>query len=215
MSNTIWTPPHHGGTNICCGDGYFANSIKRDYGETEFKEMMNKLRPEYDRFKNLGGTMLNDGAGTDYQESMDGHEIDQATGEILTKYVGMTLGQKLEAAFDMRFEIDELEGKVKDIKSIYTGLQREILAEMAEKDLDKIECPRGSASYKVEPYPNIQNHMEFFEWVAETKRFEFLEKRCSRAAIKDMLTNEGLLPPGIATYNKESISLRKKSVRRA
>ena len=126
----------------------------------------------------------------------------------------MSLGQKLESAFDLKYEIEELEGKVKEVKSIYESLQREILAEMAEKDLSKVECTRGSATYKVEPFPSIEDHMEFFDWVAETKRFEFLEKRCARAAVKDMLLNEGLLPPGIKTWQKESISLRKKTIRK-
>ena len=160
---------------------------------------------------------------------VNGQIVDKSTGEILVasnsveldeeelgfNTEGMSLGQKLDTIFDLKMEIETLEDQVKIIKSEYEFIQREILTEMADKDLDKIECSRGSATYKVEPFPNIKNHMAFFEWVAETKRFEFLEKRCSRSAIKDMLSTDGLLPPGIDTYQKESISIRKKPVRRS
>lgn len=144
-------------------------------------------------------------------EETNGMTIDSETGEILD--TPMTLGQKLDSAFELKFQIDALENQVKDLKDSYNVLQMEILNEMADKDLDKIECGLGSATLKVEPYPNIKDHEQFFEWVAENKRFEFLEKRCSRSAVKDMLANEGMVPPGIDTFMKQTLSIRKKARR--
>lgn len=154
-------------------------------------------------------------------------KVDEETGEILERepddeesvdaslnVSGMTLGQKLDAAFDLKFQIDELESKVKDLKNDYNAVQMEILNEMQDKDLAKIECTYGSATFKTEPFPNIKDHMSFFEWVADTRRFEFLEKRCSRSAVKEMLTSEGILPPGIDAFLKATLSIRKKTVRR-
>lgn len=127
----------------------------------------------------------------------------------------LTLGQKLEIAFDKRFEIEAIEAKVKEMKQDYEQLQMEILNEMSEKDLDQIKCARGTATLKVEPYPNIKDANEFFNWVADTRRFEFVEKRCSRAAVKDMLATEGVLPPGIDTFMKSTLSMRKAAVRKS
>lgn len=154
-------------------------------------------------------------------------KIDEETGEILENeengsgvevsldVSGMTLGQKLDAAFGLKFQIEELERRAKELKADYDVVKIEILNEMQEKDLDKIECSYGSATFKSEPFPNIRDHMAFFEWVADTRRFEFLEKRCSRSAVKDMLTNEGSLPTGIDVFMKADIVIRKKPVRRA
>lgn len=154
--------------------------------------------------------------------------IDKETGEILDNepdteenvdaslnVSGMTLGQKLDAAFDLKFQIDELESKVKDLKNDYNAVQMEILNEMQDKDLAKIECTYGSATFKTEPFPNIKDHMSFFEWVADTRRFEFLEKRCSRSAVKEMLVTEGTVPAGIDVFLKNTLTIRKKTVRRA
>lgn len=154
-------------------------------------------------------------------------KVDEETGEILENeeneteveaslvVTGMTLGQKLDAAFDLKFRIEDLERQAKELKADYDVVKIEILNEMQDKDLEKIECAYGSATFKSEPYPNIKDHMAFFEWVAETRRFEFLEKRCSRSAVKDMLTNEGSLPTGIDVFMKADLTIRKKPTRRA
>ena len=154
-------------------------------------------------------------------------KVDEETGEILENeenetgveaslvVTGMTLGQKLDAAFDLKFRIEDLERQAKELKADYDVVKIEILNEMQDKDLEKIECAYGSATFKSEPYPNIKDHMAFFEWVAETRRFEFLEKRCSRSAVKDMLTNEGSLPTGIDIFMKADLTIRKKPTRRA
>jgi hypothetical protein len=132
----------------------------------------------------------------------------------LSDEISMSLGKKLEAAFQLKFLITQKEEEVKELKSSLEIAQKEISDEMEQKDLQKIECQYGSAKVKVEPFPNIQDHNTFFNWVADTRRFEFLEKRVSRSAAKDMLTREGTLPPGVDSFMKTSIEFRKKAVRR-
>lgn len=126
----------------------------------------------------------------------------------------LTLGQKLEHAFLIRAEIDELDEIKKQKNAQLEQLQLEITAEMTEKDLEKIECQYGSAKSKTEPYPNIKDWALFTKWIKDNDRFEFVEKRVSRSAAKDMLVHEGKLPPGIDVFMKSSIEFRKKSVRR-
>jgi hypothetical protein len=58
--------------------------------------------------------------------------------------------------------------------------------------------------------PSASDWEAFYAWIAENNAFDFLERRIKRTAITEyMETNENRLPPGVSTFDKYEVHVRK------
>lgn len=131
-----------------------------------------------------------------------------------TNETSTTLGEKLEYSFKIKAQIEELKSRKSELEKVLERLTIDISEEMNEKDLEKIECAYGSGKIKTDIYPNVKDWNVFMDWVSKNKRYEFVEKRVSRTATREMLATYGEIPEGIDVYPKTTLELRKKPKRR-
>ncbi len=82
-----------------------------------------------------------------------------------------------------------------------------------ELGVDSFKTGSGTAfrsvktSYRVEP----QGWDNFAEWVKENDRFDCLEKRVAKLAVKEYHDTSGMLPPGIAYVAEVEFDVRRPS----
>lgn len=144
-----------------------------------------------------------------------GYEKLQEDDEVPAQDTPMNLGEKLVYSFQIKARIEELKCQKSELEKVLERLTLEIAEDMENKSLEKIECEFGSGKIKTEVYPNIVDWTQFMDWVSENKRYEFVEKRVSRSATREMLKLYGEIPAGINIYPKTTLDLRKKAKRRS
>lgn len=93
-------------------------------------------------------------------------------------------------------------------KEMY-AIQTQVLEHMNEQDLQNIKGENGTA-YKVKKVSvTVPDSELFFEWVMNNKLFHMLERRASKSAVEEYVTEHGDLPPGLAMTAVMDVNFRK------
>ena len=118
------------------------------------------------------------------------------------------LGNLATSFFTCKEDIRKLDNQKKEINKNVEKLTKEIDGLMENHDMESFKCPAGSLSRKIAVYPSIVDFTIFFNWVAKTGSTEFIQKRVNAAPVREMLVEQGLVPPGLDTYEKAVLNAR-------
>lgn len=121
----------------------------------------------------------------------------------------MNLGEKIEQLYNLRAAKDQLNAKLSDINKDIDSLEFEIITSMEDAGIEKTTTPFGTATRKVDLYPQIKDKRAFVQWMADNDKAEMIQSRVSKAVFDEYFTQEGAYPDGVDTYNKQTLSFRR------
>lgn len=117
------------------------------------------------------------------------------------------LSSKLMILKNSKTEINE---QLKLINGEISVIEEELIGIMEEQEIEKFTTDDGTFSLKTSMYAGIEDMKSFIDWIQKTENIGFIQKRASNKSIEEYFEETGILPPGINTYMKTSISTRKK-----
>lgn len=117
------------------------------------------------------------------------------------------LSSKLMILKNSKTEINE---QLKLINGEISVIEEELIGIMEEQEIKKFTTDDGTFSLKTSMYAGIEDMKSFIDWIQKTENIGFIQKRASNKSIEEYFEETGILPPGINTYMKTSISTRKK-----
>lgn len=120
------------------------------------------------------------------------------------------LGMLIDRMFILRENKDTVNKELKGLNSQLDILTEEIIQELDAADIEKAAGTRGSVTKKVELHPGMENKEKFYRWVVEKDKFEFVQARVNAAPVREMLEQLNSLPPGVNTYTRVRLNVRKK-----
>lgn len=112
----------------------------------------------------------------------------------------------------LKKEYDTRDQQIKDAMQV-----REIWLQQAMDAIDakSLRTDHGTAYKTIKTRSNCADWPAFWDYIAENKRFDLLEKRVSQKPISDMLEEDGSLkegeelPPGINLFRESTITVRR------
>lgn len=123
--------------------------------------------------------------------------------------MGQNLGDKIDRLYDINAEIDELKSRLSDLNKDKDALEYQILQDMENIGVDKVRGSKGTASMKVDLYPQVKDMEALVNWASETGNTAILQKRVSSGVFKEYFEQNGEYPPGIEAYNKSTLNFRR------
>lgn len=125
----------------------------------------------------------------------------------------MAIGDKLDKMFELREQKDKLNEELNEVNRKISTLEFSIIQDMEVHELDSIKSGGGSATMKIEMYPNIENYDEFFEFLMETGNKDMIEKRVGKAAFRAYFEENNAYPKGLSSYDKVTLNYRRATKR--
>lgn len=105
---------------------------------------------------------------------------------------------------------DDLNSQLRDVNGEIAELEKKLIAEMTESNLQSIKTANGTASIKIRVVPQINDKQAFYIYAVENRRFDFLQSRLSPAPIMEMFEQFNSLPAGIDLFTQTTINIRRK-----
>ena len=99
----------------------------------------------------------------------------------------------------VRDGLSDLKAQEKEYNAQKRELEAQIAIRMQDEGLEKISNGGRTLSLKKEIVPTVENWDTFQEYVAETKRFELMQKRMSAAAYREAISLGEDIPGGEST----------------
>jgi hypothetical protein len=120
------------------------------------------------------------------------------------------LSEMANEIFELREKKTELTRKVKELNQDIEILMHDLVDEMKEANLLSVKTELCTASLNVKTQFSIKDKEEFYRQAVEQGRFELLQSRVNVKPALLILENDGLVFPGLDTYMKESIGIRRR-----
>lgn len=134
----------------------------------------------------------------DYIWKNDDHKAD----EMIREFVAMR-----DERSALKAEYEDADKKIKDRMEAY---EAKFLEMMAASGTDKLSGPDGTAYTQVEVWSSCSDWPTYWKWMADTGRFDGVEKRVGQKMIRDMVEAGNELPPGINTTRERKVIIRRK-----
>jgi predicted nucleic acid-binding Zn-ribbon protein len=120
------------------------------------------------------------------------------------------LGEMSDKLAELKTQMDGINERKSDLQKEIDALEFQIITRMDESGVDRISSSNGTATLKVEMYPQVENMEELVQWCADNGRADMIQKRISSTAFKDFFDETNEYPDGVKTYEKKSILFRRK-----
>lgn len=128
---------------------------------------------------------------------MTTHTID----EVIRKYVALRAKRdRLEAAH---------KEAVADIKSKMTMLESWFKERMREEGVTSYKSPHGTVFSVNKDYANVADWSVLLEYIRTENNYELLNKAVNKTAVRSVLDQTGMLPPGVTYGTLIDINVRK------
>lgn len=121
----------------------------------------------------------------------------------------LNIGETLAFLYATKKAISELNKQKKDLEEAKGEAETRLIHLLKEQKLDGTHANGYSATISEESYGSIEDFEAFAEYIKNTDSFFLLQRRLSQAAYND-LKQAGEEIPGIKTFTKTSLSLRKR-----
>lgn len=122
------------------------------------------------------------------------------------------LGKKIDKLFALRDKISAEQKKVDVLKEQRRELEDEIINDMkTHGDLEQASSAKATATRSIQPVPHVKDWEKFYRYILKNRALHLLERRPAAAAYRELMesrNNRAL--PGVETFNKETLSLRKR-----
>jgi hypothetical protein len=119
----------------------------------------------------------------------------------------LTLGQKIDAMFDLREKKRALEAQVKELDGQYADLESQLMEDMASQGTDKLSGTKASVSITTTVAAQVEDWDSFLAYVYKMKYGHLLQRRVSDPAYRELL-EQGKKVPGVQPFSKNRLNLR-------
>ena len=126
----------------------------------------------------------------------------------------ITAGRLIEAYLLLREQLGDerkaFEEREKMFKTKQALIENRLLAMCDDIGSDQLKAAGiGVAFRHIETKVSTGDWNATWEWLADKRRLDMLEKRLSSKAVKDYLAEGNDLPPGMQCFNEYKITIRK------
>lgn len=118
-----------------------------------------------------------------------------------------TIGQKIDAMFDLREKKRALDAQVKELEGQLADLESQLMEDMAAQGVDKMSGTKATVSITTSTVANVEDWNEFLAYVYKMKYGHLLQRRVSDPAYRELL-EQGKKVPGVSPFSKERLNLR-------
>lgn len=124
------------------------------------------------------------------------------------KNAAPTIGQQIDALFNIRESRRELEAKAKDLEAQAVEIEEALMATMHAQGIEKSTGKKASISISSSVVATAVDWDAFNAWIIKTKNIHFYQKRISDPAYREFL-DAGKKVPGLEPFVKKRLNLRK------
>ena len=103
-----------------------------------------------------------------------------------------------------------VEAEKKEVQDQFDNLERAVMAELDNSGTTLSRGIAASASVSEEELPNVKDWDAFYKYIQDNEAFFLLQRRVSSAAYRE-LKYSGTEVPGVETFKKRRLNLRKVS----
>jgi len=121
----------------------------------------------------------------------------------------MLLGDKIDLLYDLKLRQDEMKAKISELGKEIDSMEYSVLCDLEEMGLDQIKATKGTATKKVEMYPQIKDKQAFVNWIVDNGKVEMIQSRISSGVFKEYFEQTGAYPDGVDTFQKSTLTFRK------
>ena len=120
----------------------------------------------------------------------------------------MTLNELLSRKIELDNEITLMLHRVRELKDEVAQIEADVHRKMKQEGLEKSGIKNLSVHFKQEIAPRVIDWAQFFTFVKNNERYDFLHKRINSRAFKIHIDEGGALP-GVEVDSYEKLSFRK------
>lgn len=119
----------------------------------------------------------------------------------------------IEKFIETRDEIEkikkECEARIADLKALQEKRSQWLLGELDRLGGNSLKTAHGSAFIDMKDSATVADWDGFLEWVLVNEKFDFLEHRVSKTAVKQRLEDGETLPVGVNYVKVRDIKVRR------
>lgn len=119
----------------------------------------------------------------------------------------LTIGQKIDAMFDLREKKRALDAQVKELEGQIKGFESELMEDMAAQGVDKMSGTKATVSITSSTVANVEDWDSFLAFVYKMKYGHLLQRRVSDPAYRELL-EQGKKIPGVSPFSQDRLNLR-------
>ena len=106
----------------------------------------------------------------------------------------------------------EYEAEDRALKDAQDTIQATLLNTLNETGIESFKTKHGTVYRSEDILPQANDWDAFYEWVAEHKAFDALERRLKKTFISTFMEqNNGDAPPGVSVIRKYIVNVRRKN----
>lgn len=121
--------------------------------------------------------------------------------EVIEKYV--SLRDELDAS---RRDFKAIEN---DLKEKMTTLSLWLREQSDELGVDSFKTHHGTAYRVTKDFVRVGNWQKTLDFIKDTENWQFLEKRLGKIAVKEYMSENGDVPPGVEYSTEVEFQVRK------
>lgn len=96
-----------------------------------------------------------------------------------------------------------------ELKAVQDTFGMALLKILQDTKSKSIRTDKGTFYKTVVTMPNVKDWAAFYDWMAEQKAFDALERRVKRTFITEyMEANAGELPPGVSVFSQTEVHVK-------
>lgn len=118
-----------------------------------------------------------------------------------------TIGSRIDRMEKLREDKRKLEAQIKELETIYAGLEEMLILEMDKQGIEKASGKKATVSFTNTVVANVEDWDKFLEFVYENKFGHLLQRRVSDPAYRELL-EMGKVVPGAMPFSKRRTNLR-------
>jgi hypothetical protein len=126
----------------------------------------------------------------------------------------MDLEKAIKSYLALRTKIAEIEGAAKKetgkLRVLMAQLEAYIKQRADEEGITNVTTDYGTGYWTTHYSCTVANPSAFFDYVVNTAKFELLEKRASKSAVKEYIDENGSVPPGVNFGSYSAFNVRAK-----
>lgn len=119
-----------------------------------------------------------------------------------------TLGAMIDELYELREKKAALEKQAKAIADDMTIVEGRILSNLDSQDMTMGKGRSASAVLSETVIPKVDDWGDYYEYIKSQDALHLLQRRPATTALREMM-EAGEEIPGVSTFTKRSISLRK------
>jgi hypothetical protein len=103
----------------------------------------------------------------------------------------------------------EAKDKVAQLQTVMDNLEAEMLEQMRSLGVESLRTEAGTVYKTITRRTPVANWDAALAFIREHGLWHFLERRVSKGAVTEYMTEHGEVPPGIAIHEEQTVNIRR------